>query len=172
MTATLACRTCNKGFAEQWLHGQSQSCGPALLAATQPILLLQAALPTLDPASLLPHPCCCRAAQTFMQTLEQARSNGALGPATLTVMGRMCSLFGLGLLEAGAGDLLEAGWLTGEGICLVGGQGRLWLQQGGVVRGTRQAQVWHKRAMASFEAVSRVHACLLEACCRGVCCSI
>jgi hypothetical protein len=29
-------------------------------------------------------------------------------------MGRMCGLFGLGLLEGGAGTLLEAGWLRGE----------------------------------------------------------
>jgi hypothetical protein len=49
-----------------------------------------------------------------MQTLDQARSSGALSPATLAVMGRMCGLFGLGLLEGGAGTLLEAGWLRGE----------------------------------------------------------
>lgn len=49
-----------------------------------------------------------------MQTLEQARGSGALGPSTLAVMGRLCGLFGLGLMEAGAGDLLEGGWLSGE----------------------------------------------------------
>lgn len=52
--------------------------------------------------------------QTFMQTLDEARSSGALSPSTLAVMGRLCGLFGLGLLEPGMGDLLEAGWLSGE----------------------------------------------------------
>jgi hypothetical protein len=52
--------------------------------------------------------------QTFMQTLEQARGCGALGSSSLAVMGRLCGLFGLGLMEAGAGDLLEGGWLSGE----------------------------------------------------------
>eukprot|EP00775_Hariotina_reticulata_P005806 gene5807-6046_t len=51
--------------------------------------------------------------QTFMQTLDEARAQQQLMPATLAVLGRCCCLFGLGLLEAGAADLLEAGWLTG-----------------------------------------------------------
>lgn len=50
--------------------------------------------------------------QNFMQMLDQA-SNGALSPSTLAVMGRMCGLFGLGLMEAGVGDLLEGGWISG-----------------------------------------------------------
>jgi len=49
-----------------------------------------------------------------MQTLDEARSSGALSPSTLAVMGRLCGLFGLGLMEPGMGDLLEAGWLSGE----------------------------------------------------------
>ncbi len=49
-----------------------------------------------------------------MQTLDQARSNGALGPKTLAVMGRLCGLFGMGLVEGGLADLLEAGWMTGK----------------------------------------------------------
>jgi hypothetical protein len=57
---------------------------------------------------------CCLCFQNFMQMLDQARSNGALSPSTLAVMGRMCGLFGLGLMEAGVGDLLEGGWISGE----------------------------------------------------------
>eukprot|EP00878_Enallax_costatus_P005125 GHUV01005387.1.p1 GENE.GHUV01005387.1~~GHUV01005387.1.p1 ORF type:complete len:651 (+),score=176.60 GHUV01005387.1:188-2140(+) len=49
--------------------------------------------------------------QTFMETLQQARAEGSLAPATLAVLGRCCTLFGLGLVEAGAADLLEAGWM-------------------------------------------------------------
>jgi hypothetical protein len=59
---------------------------------------------------------CCRPLQTFMETLQQARDSGALSPSVLAVLGRVCCLFGLGLVEAGAGDLLEAGWMTG-GFC-------------------------------------------------------
>jgi hypothetical protein len=49
-----------------------------------------------------------------MQTLDEARAQQQLEPATLAVLERCCCLFGLGLLEAGAADLLEAGWLTGQ----------------------------------------------------------
>lgn len=48
-----------------------------------------------------------------MQTLDQARSSGSLSAPTLAVMGRMAGLFGLGLVEGGASDLLEAGWASG-----------------------------------------------------------
>jgi hypothetical protein len=56
----------------------------------------------------------CLSLQNFMLMLDQARGNGALSPSTLAVMGRMCGLFGLGLMEAGVGDLLEGGWISGE----------------------------------------------------------
>lgn len=49
-----------------------------------------------------------------METLHQARSEGTLAPAILAVLGRCCTLFGLGLVEAGAADLLEAGWMSGK----------------------------------------------------------
>lgn len=64
--------------------------------------------------------CVCHpaAVQTFMQTLDQGRSSGALSPTTLAVMGRLCSLFGLGLVEGGLADLLEGGWIAGEWIRL------------------------------------------------------
>uniref|UniRef100_A0A383WBN6 Acyl-coenzyme A oxidase n=2 Tax=Tetradesmus obliquus TaxID=3088 RepID=A0A383WBN6_TETOB len=52
--------------------------------------------------------------QTFMDTLQQARDAGSLSPPVLAVLGRLCCLFGLGLVEAGSGDLLEARWMTGE----------------------------------------------------------
>jgi hypothetical protein len=55
--------------------------------------------------------------QTFMETLQQARDSNALSPSVLAVLGRVCCLFGLGLVEAGAGDLLEAGWMTGGQRC-------------------------------------------------------
>ena len=49
-----------------------------------------------------------------METLQQARAEGSLAPPTLAVLGRCCTLFGLGLVEAGAADLLEAGWMSGR----------------------------------------------------------
>jgi hypothetical protein len=51
--------------------------------------------------------------QTFMETLQQARDSRSLSPPLLAVLGRVCCLFGLSLVEGGAGDLLEAGWMTG-----------------------------------------------------------
>lgn len=57
-----------------------------------------------------------------MDTLQQARDAGSLSPPVLAVLGRLCCLFGLGLVEAGSGDLLEAGWMTGRM------QDALWLQ--------------------------------------------
>lgn len=58
--------------------------------------------------------CCVLRLQTFMETLQQARAEGSLNPSTLAVLGRCCTLFGLALVEAGAADLLEAGWMTGK----------------------------------------------------------
>jgi hypothetical protein len=54
-----------------------------------------------------------------METLQQARDSGSLSPSVLAVLGRVCCLFGLGLVEAGAGDLLEAGWMTGGDALMV-----------------------------------------------------
>eukprot|EP00879_Flechtneria_rotunda_P021197 GHRR01022330.1.p1 GENE.GHRR01022330.1~~GHRR01022330.1.p1 ORF type:complete len:634 (+),score=214.56 GHRR01022330.1:589-2490(+) len=51
--------------------------------------------------------------QTFMETVDQATSSGQLSASTLAVLGRCCSLFGLSLVEGGAADLFEAGWMTG-----------------------------------------------------------
>jgi hypothetical protein len=39
---------------------------------------------------------------------------GGLGAATCGALGRLCILFGLSLLEAALGDLLEDGYVTGE----------------------------------------------------------
>jgi len=50
---------------------------------------------------------------TFADTVGQLASGEALQPATCGALGRLCILFGLSLLEAGLGDLLEDGYMTG-----------------------------------------------------------
>ena len=60
---------------------------------------------------------------TFANTVGQLASGESLQPATCGALGRLCILFGLSLLEAGLGDLLEDGYMTGRSDCVWGSGG-------------------------------------------------
>lgn len=49
-----------------------------------------------------------------LQGIEGGLASGKLQPATAGVLRQLCSLWALGVLEAGAGDLLADGYLSGS----------------------------------------------------------